>query len=75
MIQTAGSEAQHNPLADEMEKHKRQNGRTKTTGTIPEFEMVVVRISHLSEGHMDEIRLRNTQLHKIEVIVVKYQCR
>lgn len=33
----------------------------------------VVGMLHLSEGCMDEIKLRNTQLHKIEVILVRCQ--
>lgn len=51
-----------NPSADEMKKHKRQSGRAETAGTGPEFGMVVGRMFHLLEGHMDETRLRNTQL-------------
>lgn len=36
-------------------------------------QMLVVRSLHLSEGHVDDIKLRNTQLQKTEVILVRYQ--
>lgn len=55
-----------------MEKHKRQSGREETTGVIPEFGTMVGRCLHWPEGYTDKIRLRNTQLPKIEVIPVKW---
>lgn len=45
----------------------------KPPWTIPDVGTVVVRSLHLSEGNVDDIRLRNTQLQKTEVILVRHQ--
>lgn len=66
VIQTIGSEARQNGETQKAEEERRNHwDQTRVLdGGGKNFALI--------RGHVDEIRLRDTQLHNIEVVPVRY---